>query len=94
MKSSCQVKKGSFCYEVWPGSMEKHRTHDLEAWGSSLNPLPNSKIFDMTKLKAFEDDKFNVATMMIYLFDRIENTVGKGEKAVYQHFLLFSQCFK
>ena len=27
--------------------------------------------------------------MMIFLFDRLENAVGKGENAGYQHFLLF-----
>ena len=31
--------------------------------------------------------------MMISLYDRVENTVGKGENAGYQHFLLFPQCF-
>ena len=31
--------------------------------------------------------------MMISLLDRVENTVGKGENAGYQHFLLFSLCF-
>ena len=30
---------------------------------------------------------------MISLFDREENTVGKGENAGYQHFLLFPRCF-
>ena len=30
---------------------------------------------------------------MISLFDRVENTVGKGENAGYQHFLLCPQCF-
>ena len=28
------------------------------------------------------------------VFDRIENIVGKGENAGYQHFPLFPQCFK
>ena len=32
--------------------------------------------------------------MMISVFDRIENIVGKGENADYQHFLLFPQCFQ
>ena len=58
-----------------------------------FNPLPNDNILDVTKLKAFADDKLNVARMMISLLDRIENTVGKGEKADYQHFLLLLQCF-
>ena len=30
--------------------------------------------------------------MMISLLDRVENTVGKGENAGYQHFLFFPQC--
>ena len=31
--------------------------------------------------------------MTITLFNTVENTVGKGENAGYQHFLLFPQCF-
>ena len=31
--------------------------------------------------------------MIISVFDRVENLVGKGENAGYQHFLLFPQCF-
>ena len=58
-----------------------------------FNPLPNDKILDMTKLKALVDDKLNVAKMMISLFDRGENTVGKEENAGYHHFLLFPECF-
>ena len=58
-----------------------------------LNPLPNDQILDMTKLKAFEDDKLNIDKMVISLLDRVENTEGKGENAGYQHFLLFPQCF-
>ena len=30
---------------------------------------------------------------MISVLDRVENIVGKGENAGYQHFLLFPQCF-
>ena len=36
----------------------------------------------------------NVAVMMISLYDRVENMVGKGENAGYQHFLLFPPCFQ
>ena len=32
--------------------------------------------------------------MMIYVLDRVQNIVGKGENAGYQHFLLFPQCFQ
>ena len=31
--------------------------------------------------------------MTISLLDRVENTIGKGENAGYQHFLLFPQGF-
>ena len=55
--------------------------------------LPNNKILDKTKSKAFADNKINVAQMMISVFDKVENIVGKGENAGYQHFLLFPQCF-
>ena len=60
---------------------------------SLFNPVPNDKILNMTKLKAFADEKSKLAKMMISLFDRLENTVGKGENAGYQHFLFFPQCF-
>ena len=58
-----------------------------------LNSLPHDKISDWSKLKEFADDKLAVVKMMIFVFDRLENTVGKRENAGYQHFLLFPQCF-
>ena len=59
-----------------------------------VDPFPNNKIFYVTISKAFTDDKINVAQIMIPVFDRVENIVGKGENAGYQHFLLFPQCFQ
>ena len=44
-----------------------------------LYPLPNDKIFDLTKLKAFADDKLNIVKMMIFLYNRVENTEEKGD---------------
>ena len=32
--------------------------------------------------------------MIISVFNTVENIVGKGENAGYQHFLLFPQCFE
>ena len=29
-----------------------------------------------------------------FVLERVENMVGKGENAGYQHFLLFLQCFQ
>ena len=58
-----------------------------------FNPLPNDKILDLSKLKGLADDKIILVKMMIYVFDRAENILRKGEKAGYQHFLLFPQYF-
>ena len=44
-------------------------------------------------MKAFADNKFNVTEIMIYVFDVLENIVGKGENAVYQHFHLYPSMF-
>ena len=57
-----------------------------------FNPLPKDKILDVTKLKAFADNKSNVAITANLLFDRVENTVGKGENDGKQHFHLFPHC--
>ena len=46
-----------------------------------LNSLPNGKMFARAKLKAFADDNITVARMMISLFIRVENNVGKIENA-------------
>ena len=59
-----------------------------------FNPLPNDKILDWSKLKAFADDKINVTEKMKFVYRKIENIEGKGENAGYQHFLLFQQCFQ
>ena len=58
-----------------------------------LTLYQKTKILDRTKLKAFADDKLNNAKMRISVFDKVENTVRKGENAGNQHFLLFPQCF-
>ena len=47
---------------------------------------------EVTKLKAFADDKLNIIKMAISLLDRVENSVGEGENAGFQQFLLFPPC--
>ena len=58
-----------------------------------LNSLPNDKISDLTKLKAFAEDRIDIAQVMISVFNRIENIVEKGENVGYQHFLPFPHYF-
>ena len=41
------------------------------------NSLPNKKILDLSKLKTLADDKKELAEMMIFVFDKVENIVGK-----------------
>ena len=45
---------------------------------SVLNSLPNDKILDLSKLKAFADDKINETQKLKFKLGRLENTVGKG----------------
>ena len=49
---------------------------------------------DWSNLKASADNKLNVNEKLKFVLGRVENIVGKGENAGYQHFLLFQQCFQ
>ena len=59
-----------------------------------FNPLPDDKIVDWSKLKQFTDDNFKFVENSRKFYKRVENTVGKGEIARYEQFLLFPQCFQ
>ena len=62
--------------------------------GFQGNPLPNDKILDVTKLKAFADDKLNVAKMRFFLFDKSRKHCGKRRKCWLLAFSPFSpHCF-
>ena len=50
-------------------------------------------ILDLSKLKVICRPQLQSDSDEEFLFhDRVENIVGKGENAGYQHFLLFRQC--
>ena len=53
-----------------------------------------TKISDWSKLKTFADDKTDLTEKLKFVLGRVENIVGKGENAGYQHFLLFPRCFQ
>ena len=61
----------------------------LEIGEIILLMLPNDKILDWSKLKAFADDRINEIIKLKFGMEREKNIVGKGENAGYQHFLLF-----
>ena len=50
--------------------------------------------FYSSKLKEFADDNFKFDENGRKMSKRVENTVGKGEIAHYEQFLLFRQCFQ
>ena len=51
--------------------------------------LSDDKILDLSTLKAFADNKINVAEKFKFVFGRVENIVEERENAGYHHFLLF-----
>ena len=53
---------------------------------------PDDKILHRSKLEAFADKKHS--SMIISVFDRIENTVGIGENNCGQILLHFPQCLQ
>ena len=63
----------------------------------SLNvtlPITRRQILDSSKLEEFADDNFKFDENGRKLPKCVENTVGKGEIAHYEQFLLFPQCFQ
>ena len=48
----------------------------------------------LDEMEAFADDKLNVTKMIIFVFDRIENIVGKGEIACTSNFSFSHNVFK
>ena len=92
MEHSCQV---------WSKSAQWHRRRRLnqllmthEEYRTTLNPLPDDKFLDSSKLREFADNNFKFDKNGRKLSERVENTVGKGEIACYDQFLFFPQCFQ
>ena len=56
--------------------------------------LSQTKNLEGSKLKEFADDNCKSDENGRTFFKHVENTVGKGEIARYEQFLLFSQCFQ
>ena len=52
---------------------------------TKINSLPNDKIVDWSKMKAFADDKIHVTEKLKLVLERLENIVGKGENAGYHN---------
>ena len=59
-----------------------------------FNPLPDDKILDRSNLKQSAHNNFKFDENSRKFSKQVENTVGKGEIARYEQFLLFPQCFQ
>ena len=65
-------------------------SHILEFFYS----ITRRQILDWSKLKQSADDNIKFDENIRKFFKWIENTMGKGEIACYEQFLLFPQCFQ
>ena len=68
----------------------------LSIWTSSkfsCQLFPKQRILDSSKLIELADDNFKFDENSRKLSKWVENTVGKGEIARDEQFLLFPQCF-
>ena len=59
-----------------------------------INSLPNDKILDWSKFKAFADNKINVTEKLEFVSERIVNIVKKGEKLFSSILSVFHNVFK
>ena len=83
-----------FCYSILRAECDTSIAHSPRNFilHKFLTPL-NNKFLDQSKLTAFADDKVNVTLKQKFFLGLVENIMGKGENAGYQHFLLFPQGF-
>ena len=60
----------------------------------SHQPIPRQQILDSSRLKGYADNNFKFDKNGRRLSKWVENTMGKGETAHYEQFLLFHSVFK
>ena len=60
----------------------------------SIETLPNDKILDWTKLKAFADDIKNMTEKLKFVVRRVEKHCGKGQNASLPAFFPIPSVFK
>ena len=60
---------------------------------TTIDVTPKQQILDSSKLKEFADNNSEIDKNASEFSKRVQNTVGKGEIAGYQQFLLFPQSF-
>ena len=82
-----------------------HHEHFVLRWAKKLlnynlpmlytvSLFPKRQNLNSSKMKEFADVNFKFVESRKKFFQRQEKTVGKGEIARYEQFLLFPQCFQ
>ena len=61
---------------------------------SFINTFPNEKLYTLPNCKSWQTTILNLKKMVEISLKRIENSLGKGEIACYEQFLLFPLCFE
>ena len=88
MDSLCRREKIKISLYIWT-------VWSCSALSAGLSYFfPKRQILDSPKPKEFADDNFKFDENGRNFLNRVENTVGKGEIARYEQFLLFPQCFQ
>ena len=64
------------------------------SWQKCSPAIPKQQILDSSKRKEFADDNFKFDENSREFSKQVENTVGKGEIARYEQFLIYPQCFQ
>ena len=81
---STNLQKMIFKFDI------RYKGHSFVFTVETFNSLPDDKFYSSI-LKDFADDNFKFDGNSRKLFKPVENTVGKGEIARYEQFLLFPQ---
>ena len=79
---------------LWAFSPFPHVSHPIKDKKCHSQPFPKWLILDSSKLKEFADENSVFDEDGRKFPKQVENTVGKGEIARHEQFLLFRQCFQ
>ena len=66
----------------------------MNFWFFKLTLYQMTEFWTCSKLETFAESDDKCDSEIEFTMGRVENIVGKGENAGYQHFLLFPQCFQ
>ena len=76
---------------LWSKGLTHFNIYFVNSWYLLFfNPIPNDKILNQSKLKAFADSKMNLTKKLKFAFEKVENIVGKKEKMLVTSIFSFS----